>query len=180
MIIHDSNSGHGAIYFDDFLSGQSVSHNVFENVDAALFIHGGVCTSFTDNYVYCDTDKDYAVGLFGENPGNQWNTAYANDAGNTLLRELVTLPWEGELWQSRFSNVLKYVNNKNTWNCSETYVNGNYFINLTDPAKVIAHGNKNTDITGTNYSSISAQKLSEYQNVKSACGIYSDSYRTVQ
>ena len=49
--IHDSNSGLAAVYLDDWLSGQRVIGNVFENVENAFFIHGGVCNTFSGNIV---------------------------------------------------------------------------------------------------------------------------------
>lgn len=49
--IHDSNSGLAAVYLDDWLSGQRVIGNVFENVKNAFFIHGGVCNTFSGNIV---------------------------------------------------------------------------------------------------------------------------------
>ena len=177
--IHDSFSGMGAIYYDDRLSGQKAYHNVFENLDTILFVHAGVCNDFSDNYIVSDTSKDYAVRVRGRAAEDYWMTESANDAEHYLLRELVTLPWQGETWQKAYGNVLKYVNTKTTENPSETVVDGNYFINVKLPVLLTQQG-VSSDITGENYSEINAEKLSEYSEVKNLSGIYSDSYRTAQ
>ena len=177
--IHDSYSGMGAIYYDDWLSGQKAVHNVFENLDTILFVHAGVCNEFSDNYISNSTEKEYAVRVRGRSPGNHWKTSKAYDAGHYLLRELITLPWQGELWQNSYGNVLKYVNKKYTTSPSETVIDKNYFINVKTPV-VLAEQAYSWDVSGENYSEINAEKLSEYSEVKNLSGIYSDSYRTVQ
>lgn len=177
--IHDSASGLGAIYYDDRLSGQIAKHNVFENLDTILFVHAGVCNNFSDNYIVNDVQKQYAVRVRGRAAEDYWMTESANYPKHYLLRELVTLPWEGELWQNAYGNVLKYVNTKTTPNPSETVVNGNYFINVQNPCVLTQQGDE-SDITGENYSEISSEKAEEYEAVKNASGIYTDSYRNVQ
>ena len=96
MIIHDSNSGHGAIYWDDWLSGQTALGNVIENVGRALLIHGGVCNTFSDNIVI---NAGWGVQIRGKlrkkvingTTYNMWDeingayNAYANTFSDILL-----------------------------------------------------------------------------------------------
>ena len=194
--LHDSKSGMGAIYWDDRLSGQTAHHNVFENLKTILFIHGGVCDTFNDNYV---KNADYGVQVRGKEiyqtingvKYNMWdeiNGRY-NAYANVFLGNLVGipesggaypgLPWKGDIWQNAYGNVLKYVNNKKMVTAEETTVQNNYFIDVEMEINPFA-GTSISDVAYSgNSEEITQEKQAEYDNIKTKCGIYSDLYRVL-
>lgn len=78
--IHNSNSGLAAVYLDDWLSGQRVLNNVFEDVDNAFFIHGGVCNTFSGNIV-----KNAVNGARVRGKGNTITNKFTTDGGKTYI-----------------------------------------------------------------------------------------------
>lgn len=174
--IHDSFSGLGAIYYDDRESAQTAEHNVLVNLDRVLFIHGGILNSFKDNYV---KNASVGVGIKGLGAEDCWFTESANDTDHYFLRELVTLPWTGEIWQRAYGEVLSYVNTKTSDNPEKTTVSGNYFIDVENPFEIRTEMEE-SDILGKddNFDEISDEKLAEYSAVIAKSGIYTDSYRT--
>lgn len=221
--LHDSNSGLGAIYWDDRLSGQNAEENVFENVNRALLIHGGVCNKFNSNIII-----NASYGLQVRSKGrmavkevtyvnssgetvtenksfNMWDTAPMmpenkgtangyNPYGNVFLGSLVgvyhnytsypIMPWEGEIWQKAYGNVLKYVNNKTDDKASETEFSGNYFVNSQNEIYPYA-GMTSADLTVnseniTGQTELTAQMQAKYNDVTNNSGIYADGYRTIE
>ena len=184
----------GAIYWDDWLSGQTAYKNVFENVLTTLFVHGGVCNTFGGNYVKNGEygarirGKGFTIEVNGEkyNAWDEINGRY-NAYANVFLGNLVGVPesggtmpgvpWKSDIWQNSFGNVLKYVNNKTRDTAEETTVTNNYFIDVDDAIYTFA-GTAMSDLTQSGNSEIiSDEKLLEYENIKASCGIYTDAYR---
>ncbi len=193
--LHDSKSGMGAIYWDDWLSGQTAYKNVFENVLTTIFIHGGVCNTFSGNYVKNGEygarirGKGFTIEVNGEkfNAWDEINGRY-NAYGNVFLGNLVGVPesggtmpgvpWKSDVWQNAFGNVLKYVNNKTRDTAEETTVTNNYFIDVNDAIYTFS-GTAMSDLNESgNSETITAEQLEEYENIKASCGIYIDAYRT--
>ena len=224
--IHDSNSGLGGVYWDNWLSGQIVDGNVFENIDRALLIHGGVCNAFKNNIVInalygaqvrgrarmqakTITYKNSSGQSITEDVKfNMWDTApllrenlgtpYGyNPYGNVFLCTLVgnyhvtnetypKLPWQGEIWQKAYGNVLKYVNNKTDDLANETELSGNYFVNSHNGIYCYAQmqGMENKLIINkenvVNATALNPEKLAQYNDVVKNSGIYSNEYRTIK
>ena len=202
--IHDTdNCKMGAIYWDDLLSGQTAEYNVFENIPAALFIHGGVCNTFNNNYIFGAENparvngKGYRIKLSEGLYFNVWNSSLKDETGNNynhvnnvFMVELVgsnsagiardAMPWKGEIWQQAYGNVLKYVDNKNDGMASETIANGNYLENCTKGIVGIdTTCQASSYLTAVNNTTtVSSEKQQEAVAIKNACGIYIDNYRT--
>ena len=161
-----------------------------------MFIHGGVCDTFNDNYV---KNADYGVQVRGKEiyqtingvKYNMWdeiNGRY-NAYANVFLGNLVGipesggaypgLPWKGDIWQNAYGNVLKYVNNKKMVTAEETTVQNNYFIDVEMEINPFA-GTSISDVAYSgNSEEITQEKQAEYDNIKTKCGIYSDLYRVL-
>lgn len=166
--IHDTNCGLGAVYLDDFLSGQKVSSNVFENVKRAYFVHGGVWNKFEDNLV---VNADRGACVRGKGEYWQWNTTPApTETSNYFMYQLLKFPYQSELWQNEYGNVLAYVNNKTNGLPEHSIVNGNYFINVASPVSALSDEDAKGLEVGTNYSSITDAQQQEYDAIKQRCG----------
>ena len=179
--IHDSNGGMACIYLDDFLSGQYCNYNLFENIDngeyTAIFIHAGVNNEFKGNIVI-DANigvRIRAKGSMSDGLVNEWNESYTN---YTLLNELKTLPWKSEIWQSKYGNTLKYVNNKTTRIAEGNSSIDNIFINVKDEIYSYDAGQKDSDlIQSGNVMTTTPDENTQQRitNLKNECGIYYDS-----
>lgn len=200
--IHDSNSGLGAIYWDDLLSGQRAEGNVFENVDRALLIHGGVCNTFSSNIVINaqwgaqvrGKSRMKKIGGAYYNVWNEINGAY-NAYNNVFLGNLVgipesggaypAMPWQSDIWQSKYSQVLKYVNNKTNDIAEETVFQNNYFVSVPSDNAIYPYaGTTMSDLTlggnVTDARELTAQMQSKYNEVVNNSGIYENEYRAVK
>lgn len=195
--IHDSNSGLGAIYWDDFLSGQTAEHNVIENITSGgVFVHGGVCNTFNGNIVK-GTNYGARVrgkGLYITLPDgtkvNAWDeiggrySPYANvfmanlEGSERDPQNYPGFPWKESIWQQSFGNVLKYVNTRTNPEAVETLVCDNTFINIAIEGCYTFAGTTDDDITVTgNAEEFTDATRAEYENIKSTSGIYADKYR---
>ncbi|MBP3360930.1 MAG: hypothetical protein J6N52_08770 [Clostridia bacterium] len=195
--IHDSNSGLGAIYYDDWLSGQSAVGNVFENISQVMLVHGGVYNTFRNNIVVnadigtTVTHKDRFKTINGVkyNVWDEINGRY-NGYNNVFLGKLVGIPesqgaepgvdWKSAAWQTAYEDILAFVNNKNDNKASNTWIADNYFVN-TDTAINPTREMKMSDLilsgNTTNAASLDAAHQTQYDKVVKNCGIYIDSYR---
>lgn len=201
---HDTNSGLGAIYWDDRLSGQSAFENVFDGVRNALLIHGGVCNTFSNNLVI---EAQYGAKVRGkgrmikvqnqEKKYNAWDEIgdKYNPYSNVFMAYLEgnyhnptaypTMPWRGEIWQKAYSNVLKYVNNKTNDIAEETTFQNNYFVNMEPDKSIYPYaGTAMSDITsGGNVlgaDSLTEDRQALYAEVVNNSGIYNSKYRAVK
>lgn len=224
--LHDSNSGLGGIYWDDWLSGQYAEGNVFENLNRILLIHGGVCNAFKDNIII---NASYGAQVRGKGRMVDKKVRYKDEAGeaieiekkfnvwdvepimienkdtpngyspygNVFLCQMVgnyyvtnetypKLPWQGEIWQNAYGNVLKYVNNKTDDLANETELSGNYFVNSQNEIYCYAQmqGKDDTLIVNSpnilGATSLTAEKQAHYNMVVENSGIYTNEYRTVE
>ena len=167
--IHDTNCGLGAVYLDDFLSGQKVNSNIFENVKNAYFVHGGVWNRFENNLV---VNAERGAFVRGKGEYYLWNTTpEPTAASNYFMYQLLKFPYQSELWQKEYGNVLAYVNNKTNGVPEHSIVGGNYFINVAAPAAALSEEDKNGLEVGTNYSSITEEQKQEYEAIKQQCGV---------
>lgn len=195
--IHDSYSGLGAIYYDDWLSGQSAIGNVFENVDRALIVHGGIYNTFRDNIVIGadigafvrHKDRFKTIDGVKYNVWDEINGRY-NAYNNVFLGKLVGIPesngtepgvdWKSDIWQNVYGNILAYVNNKTDNKASNTWISNNYFVN-TDTA-IYPYGEmqmsdlilNNNEVDKT---ALDSSHQAQYDEVVNNCGIYTDAYR---
>ena len=223
--LHDSNSGLGGIYWDDWLSGQRAEGNVFENLDRVLLVHGGVCNAFNNNIAI---NASYGAQIRGKARMVAKTVTYTNASGQTvtenikfnmwdtspLLKEnlgtpygynpymnvfLCTLvgnyhvtnetypdlPWQGEIWQNAYGNVLKYVNNKTDDLANETELSGNYFVNSQNGIYCYAQmqGKEDTLVINkeniVNATALTGESLEHYNDVVENSGIYSNGLRIV-
>ena len=166
--IHDTNCGLGAVYLDDFLSGQKISSNIFENVRRAYFVHGGVWNSFENNLV---VNAERGAFVRGKGEYWQWNTIpEPTAASNHFMYQLLKFPYQSEVWQNEYGNVLAYVNNKTNGLPEHSIVNGNYFINTANPVAALSDEDAKGLEVGTNYSSITDEQSRIYEAVKQQCG----------
>ena len=203
--LHDSNSGLGAVYWDDWLSGQTALENVIENVDNTLLIHGGVCNTFsgniiknvtrglavrgkgrnvTENGVTFNVWDSQAIG-YSENDGGYnpyYNVFLSNLVGNFYAPETYTAkPWRGDVWQAAFGRVLKYVDHKDTDMANETTFQNNSFVNVTTaiyPYAATAMSDLILKDNEEGLTSVPVSKLDLYNDVVSNSGVYKDNYRT--
>jgi len=223
--IHDSNSGYGALYWDDWLSGQIAEGNVFENVGTAFLIHGGVANTFNNNIIinaseglnvcnrYTDIWQDFTI-TYTNDAGetvtetktfNMWDTAPLlkenqntangyNPYSNVILGQLVGIyhdytkypgvAWESDIWQSSYNHVLKYINNKPDNTACDNEFSGNYFVNV-DREIYAYNGLEMSDIIVkteniTDATSLTDEKVMQYNEVVDNSGLYSNGYRTVK
>lgn len=195
--IHDSNSGLGAIYYDDWLSGQSAIGNVFENITNVMLVHGGVHNTFRDNIIInadlgtTVTHKDRFKTINGVkyNVWDEINGRY-NAYNNTFLGRLVGIPesqgaepgvdWKSTAWQNSYSDVLSFVNNKNDNKASNTWIADNYFVNTriaVNPTREMQMSDLILSGNTTDAASLDATHKAQYDKVVNSCGIYTDSYR---
>ena len=79
--LHDSNSGLGGVYWDDWLSGQRAEGNVFENLNRVLLIHGGVCNVFKDNIII---NASYGAQVRGKGRMVDKIVRYKNEVGEQI------------------------------------------------------------------------------------------------
>ncbi len=195
--IHDSYSGLGAVYYDDWLSGQSAVGNVFENVDRVLLVHGGIYNTFRDNIVINSDigafvrhkDRFKTIDGVKYNVWDEINGRY-NGFNNVFLGKLVGIPesngtepgvsWKSEVWQNAYGDILAYVNNKTDNKASNTWISNNYFVNTDTP--IYPYGEmKMADLilnnNSTGNTALDAQHKTQYDNVVNNCGIYTDSFR---
>lgn len=195
--IHDSNSGLGAIYWDDFLSGQTAEHNVFENITTSgLFIHGGVCNSFNQNivkgakYGARARGKGLNVTLTNGTTYNAWEeingrySIYSNvfmallEGSSRDPKNYPGFPWKDTTWQTSYQNVLKYVNTRTDPDPLETSLCGNTFIDVSVEGCNIFGVKNLSNVTSTgNVTEFTDATQAEYENIKSTSGIYADKYR---
>ena len=192
--IHDSNSGIGAVYWDDWLSGQTAEKNIFENIDSVLLIHGGVCNTFSGNLV---KNARYGAKIRGKglyitvdevkyNVWDEINGRY-NGHANLFMGNLVGVPesngyypgvaWKSYAWQSAYGNVLKYVNNKTAETAEETTVMDNCFVDTATGVYTYAETTDSDLNMSGNTTELTAQQTAEFENIKANCGIYADMYR---
>lgn len=195
--IHDSNSGLGAIYWDDFLSGQTAEHNVIENITSGgVFVHGGVCNTFNGNIVKGTNygarvrGKGLYITLSDGTKVNAWDeiagrySPYANvfmaclEGSERDPKNYPGFPWKESIWQQSFGNVLKYVNTRTNSEAVETSVCDNTFIDIAIEGCYTFAGTTDDDITITgNAEEFTDATRAEYENIKSTSGIYADKYR---
>ncbi|MDY3927964.1 MAG: right-handed parallel beta-helix repeat-containing protein [Clostridia bacterium] len=166
--IHDTNCGLGAVYLDDFLSGQKIYSNVFENVKNAYFVHGGVWNKFENNLV---VNADKGVFVRGKGDYQQWNTTPTpTAASNNFMYQLLKFPYQSESWQNKYGHVLAYVNNRSNGLPEHSVVNGNCFINVATPVSALSDNDAKGLEVGEIYTSISDVQKQEYDAIKQQCG----------
>lgn len=145
---HDSECGLGAIYYDDWLSGQITEGNVFEGMERALMINGGVENVFQNNIVIgADSgvnvrQKGRMIAVNGQRY-NAWDEIGGryNAYANVFMGMLEGIPesggrmpgvkWKEQPWQIAYGKVLGYVNNKKDDKASNTTATDNYFVSTT-------------------------------------------------
>ena len=116
-----------------------------------------------------------AKGSMSDGLVNEWNESYTN---YTLLNELKTLPWKSEIWQNKYGNTLKYVNNKTTRIAEGNSSIDNIFINVKDEIYSYDAGQKDSDLIQSGNVMTSApdeETQRRITNLKNECGIYYDS-----
>ena len=166
--IHDTSCGLGAVYLDDFLSGQKVCSNIFENVKRAYFVHGGVWNRFENNLA---VNAERGVFVRGKGEYYLWNTTpVPTEASNYFMYQLLKFPYQSELWQSEYGNILAYVNNKTNGVPEHSVVNGNYFINVAESVSALSDEDANGLEVGTNHVSITDEQQQIYEAIKQQCG----------
>lgn len=121
--LHDSNSGLGGIYWDDWLSGQSAEGNVFENLNRVLLIHGGVVNKFNNNIII---NASYGAQVRGKGRMVEKKVTYKNDSGETVTEDIKFNMWD---------TAPLMIENKGTINGYNPYGNvflcrlvGNYYV----------------------------------------------------
>ncbi|MBI1335972.1 MAG: hypothetical protein GC164_03310 [Phycisphaera sp.] len=94
-----------AIYQDDQISGQTITGNIFENVNRAVFLGGGCDHTVTYNvFVNCWR----SVHL--DDRGMNWQRKMVTDPDETLQKRLRAVPYKSELWQKQYptlANILE-------------------------------------------------------------------------
>lgn len=90
---HDSNSGYGAIYWDDWLSGQIAEGNVLENIGQSFLIHGGIANTFNNNIII-NADSGINVCNRYVDIWQNFDVTYVNDAGQTVTESKKFNMWD--------------------------------------------------------------------------------------
>lgn len=183
---HDTNSGMSAIYWDDFQSGNDVENNVFDSIGGgegtAIFFHAGVANEFNDNIVI-NAARGIRIrgkGTLSDGYVTEWNYQKTIDAGETpytLTSYLADVPWEGELWQERYGDVLKYVDNKTTRVATDNVSTNNVFVNVADEIYAYDAGQTEADVIQSGNQMVTemdADTLARYNSIKGGAGIYTD------
>lgn len=179
---HNTNSGMAAIYWDDFLSGYKVEGNVFDTIGGgngtAVFFHAGVANEFTGNIVL---NANIGVRIRGKGTlengyVTEWNYQKALDADKTpytLTGYLANVPWQSELWQSKYGHVLKYVDNKTTRIAQDNSSTNNTFINVADEIYSYDAGQSDSHLIqsgNTTLTAIDTATQAKIDSVKNNCG----------
>ncbi len=100
-------TGHGGmtIYLDDQHSGHTIHGNIFERCSRAVFIGGGL-DNIASNNVFLDCWK--AAHL--DNRGMGWQKKFTDDTNSSIHVALRAMPYQGELWASRYPNLVNILN----------------------------------------------------------------------
>lgn len=94
--------GATAVYFDDFVSGAEVVHNVFMNVHRGVLIGGG-----RDNQVMSNLFVNTAIPIHIDSRGENWRKELVQNRDSELWNALRAVPFDREPFRSRYPELAR-------------------------------------------------------------------------
>ena len=95
-----------AVYCDDNLGSCTIYGNIMHRCQSALLLHGGHDMIFSNNLIIDRCPRtNYAIRFHAY---GYWDDL-ENKPESTHWQHLRALPWQGELWSSRYPHIAEYV-----------------------------------------------------------------------
>lgn len=108
-----------AVYCDDNLGSCEIYGNIMHRCQSALLLHGGHDMNFSGNLIIDRCPRtNYAIRFHAY---GYWNDLI-DGPESTHWKHLHSLPWQGELWSSRYPHIAEYV----TWDPEKEQKNPHY------------------------------------------------------
>ena len=124
----DSHIGIFGMYCDDNLGSCDIEHNIFENCQSALLLHGGHDMIFRYNVIIGACPKSaYSIRF------HRYGYWHDLEPGGTHEAGLKRVPWQSDIWRKRYPHIAEYL----TWD-PETEQSFPHYCDLSDNA-IIAH-----------------------------------------
>ena len=133
------------IYLDDHLNGTIVTNNLIEDCNVSVLLHGGRNHNVTNN-VSVDCEKGVTA--------IDWYYTYNLDNANyEMWTELDASPYQTELWQNTFPNLIDIREDEpkiSKYNVVKNNISVNCKTRTTVSSNYITYGTvKNNDLSGT-------------------------------
>jgi hypothetical protein len=152
-----------AVYMDDHLSGLQVFGNVFDGSEAppagafdgliGIFVNGGRDHNLSNNLFIANT---VPLAIVGNAPTNSSN---CGSVTTTLWQRLAAVPWQSELWASRYPRLATLLDEQPCWPLHNS-IGINVVVNSSGPPSGLeryypnlqgwAHGSAQGDPAGLN------------------------------
>lgn len=172
----------GVIYFDDGMSGNHVEGNVFENTGTGIFVHGGIASRIKDNLFLGGTGS--GAGFSSASYSWKMETATSESANGLLYKLKTTVPYQSEIWQTKYNFVFKYLEiDEKPILMRDHTVTGNIMVGKAGSMVSAPEADKAL-MTIENNTEIPAEEAERFEisehhkNVMETAGVYVDEYRT--